>query len=458
MTEFAKIAAGLPHSEDYRVWIDGQEADTDIARVSAKKINRYVSGKERPLEETEIASFVSCFADAPVQVRVLPARPFKEAVVRPLHKNVHITREGEALCFTIAERGQYSLELDGPSRPLAIFVNEKEGEPDEGAWDLYFAPGTHDAGRIELKNNMRVYIARGAVVYGAFMGHGVENVEIAGEGILDGSKEKRGSDDCYNDDTAGCMKFRSCKNIRIGGIVCRDPALWTISLFACENIVIDNIKLIGLWRHNADGIDFCNTSNVCLKNSFLRCFDDCVVIKGLPGYGYRNAENYLVENCVVWCDWGRALEIGAETVADEMKNILFRGCSVIRSDFSSLDVQNCDRAAVTQVVFENIRIEYDKYRDNKPRPVFVGVHNGYCGMHFDDPNVVGRNENILFKDIYIDAEGEIGPLQFVGFDEAHTSKNIRFENIFINGKRAEGMNAFQVLTEGCIDLSEIGWK
>ena len=36
MTEFAKIAAGLPQSEDYRVWRDGQEADTDIARVSAK--------------------------------------------------------------------------------------------------------------------------------------------------------------------------------------------------------------------------------------------------------------------------------------------------------------------------------------------------------------------------------------------------------------------------------------
>ena len=68
-----------------------------------------------------------------------------------------------------------------------------------------------------------------------------------------------------------------------------------------------------------------------------------------------------MRGCTVWCDWGRALEIGAETCADEYRNILFENCDIIRCAHYYLDIQNGDRAWVHDVVFRDIRCEYSRY-------------------------------------------------------------------------------------------------
>ena len=38
---------------------------------------------------------------------------------------------------------------------------------------------------------------------------------------------------------------------------------------------------------------------------------------------YNIIENIIVDSCVLWNDWGRALEIGASIVADTIKNVSF---------------------------------------------------------------------------------------------------------------------------------------
>ena len=46
-------------------------------------------------------------------------------------------------------------------------------------------------------------------------------------------------------------------------------------------MTIANVKLVGLWRYNADGIDVCNSQDVVVSDCFVRAFDDALVIKGL---------------------------------------------------------------------------------------------------------------------------------------------------------------------------------
>ena len=150
-------------------------------------------------------------------------------------------------------------------------------------------------------------------------------------------------------------------NVDISGVIFNDASAWTATFFNCDNILVDNIKTIGMWRYNSDGVDFVNSSNGIVRNSFLRNFDDVIVLKGIKGYDHRNVENILVENCVLWCDWGRALEIGAETCADEYRNIVFRNCDIIHASTKAMDLQNGDRANVHMVLFEDIRVEYSKY-------------------------------------------------------------------------------------------------
>ena len=72
--------------------------------------------------------------------------------------------------------------------------------------------------------------------------------------------------------------------------------MWsTIIRNNCENITVDNIKIIGQWRYNSDGINICASKNVTVKNSFIRSFDDCIITRG----AYLEGEDGNVEN-VLW--------------------------------------------------------------------------------------------------------------------------------------------------------------
>ena len=102
----------------------------------------------------------------------------------------------------------------------------------------------------------------------------------------------------------------------------------------------------------------------------MRAFDDCIVLKGLMGGGGRNSgvsfvdrpvRGILVERCVIWNDWGRALEIGAETSTPEIADVVFRDCDIIRTDYIAMDIQHGHRANVHDIRFENIRVEADDF-------------------------------------------------------------------------------------------------
>jgi len=213
-----------------------------------------------------------------------------------------------------------------------------------------------------------------------------------------------------------------------------------------------------MWRYNSDGIDVLNCSNVVIRNCYLRNFDDCVALKGQIGWDSRNTENILVQNCVIWCDWGRALEIGAETSAGEIRNIIFEDCDIIHGAHVMMDIQNADRAYVHDVVFQNIRCEYSKYtlpavyqsdmnekypgggRDSQPQPAFAAACS-FCGV-FSNDYKLGRISNITFRNIDVICEEGISmPFSHIqGAYEKyntteHNTTDVLFENIRLNGNR-----------------------
>src|SRR6266545_3163993 len=130
----------------------------------------------------------------------------------------------------------------------------------------------------------------------------------------------------------------------------------------CKDVRIANVKLIGLWRYNADGIDVVNSQDVLVEDCFVRSFDDSLVVKGLDHDASlqtadTSVRNVRWRNCVVWNDWGRGLEIGAETQAPVMETIIFKNCDVIHFVHRAMDIQHGDRALVRDVRFEHIRVE-----------------------------------------------------------------------------------------------------
>ena len=472
--------------EGCSVTVNQRNVKPYLARVSAMPFNRGWPGHQRPLEQTELAGFVSVETDEALTVTVTWQTAPAEVLVRPLSRGVRVALDGCTATFTLPGCGQYTVEADGPRGALHVFVNPIK-EIDGLRTTYRFAGGEHHIGSIELADNDTVYIDAGAVVYGSFYAICAENIRIIGHGIIDGSQEEREDDTsllAYSYDAPiprdkqgiraflharrvlrGNLRFYRCKNVSVEGVVCRDSASFAIIAAGCENVSIDNVKCVGMWRYNSDGIDLFNCTGVSVRNSFLRNFDDCMVIKGICGWDDAPNRNITVEKCVLWCDWGRALEVGAETNAPAFFNIVFSDCDVIHGSTIQLDIQHHNRAEIHHVTFENIRVEYTRYQqtdlhqqsdeqeycntDPVRHPILLNVALYDMGLFAKD-GLHGCVHDIVFKDIFVltDAPMPMPTSIFAGLDEQHCVRDVCIEGLYFNGERVTDVESANFVIGG----------
>ncbi len=342
-------------SSDFTMLVDGKPAFVYQARVSRLPVNQVWPGYQRPVSQTEIASFAYFDMEGTAEITITSERKIETLDIRPKEYGIIPKVEGNTIKLTISEPCQFIVEVNGYHHALHIFANPVENfQIDKQDPKVhYFGPGVHEAGVIRLNSDETVFIDGGAVVHGVIVSENTRNIKITGRGILDASKIDR-------DEAPNPICLRNVVNADISGIILRDPQEWTVVPTNCDSVIIDNIKLIGLWRYNSDGIDIVNSSNVNIRNTFIRAFDDNIAIKGLKGAYDENhniMENITVDNCVLWNDWGRPIELGLETVVDTMRNISFTHCQVPHFTWIAIDIQNGDRGYVKDVLFEDISIE-----------------------------------------------------------------------------------------------------
>lgn len=365
-----------------RVFLDFQEKKVNSCRVSAYPFNMWWQGSQRPYEQSEEAFFLSFELEKPVQVCVIMQKPFQGAVIRPLSADIPVQVKGDKIEFCISRPGQYVLETGDDHNALHLFADAARYGLQKEEANIVFEPGVHYVGKITLKDGDRVFIDKDATVYGSFYGKNVKDVRIFGGGIVDGGWEVRRSMHCYENYTNGCLRLYESSNIEISDIILRDSAIWVVSFFDCEDICIDNIKILGHYKYNTDGIDIVNSRRITIKNSFIRAFDDAVTLKGIVHYSDKSVEDILVENCILWCGWGRTLELGLETVAPAFCRLTFRNCDLIHNSAAALDIQAGDYAIISDVLFEDIRVEYQPY--TLPEIIQsdrTKVYDGYGKMH-----------------------------------------------------------------------------
>lgn len=149
----------------------------------------------------------------------------------------------------------------------------------------------------------------------------------------------------------------------------RDAMSWSVIIKNhCKNVTINNIKIIGQWRYNTDGINICASQNVIVRNSFIRSFDDCFIARGAYIYGEtENLENLLVENCVMWCDWGKALEIWCGNRSCVIRNVSYKNIYLIHLTHVAIAISTkygSECALVENLSYDNIYIDGEEnYRE-----------------------------------------------------------------------------------------------
>ena len=350
------------YSKDFKVFVDGKEVPVYTCRISSYPFNRVWPGHQREINQTEIVSYVNLISDEEIEVEVQPLTKtaYERILLKPYAKNVSFEKKGDRIVFRLKQNGGYVLELDDYHGLLYIFNNKPCPCEDPENVTYYFGKGLHFPGKIELKSGESVYLEKDALVYGCIFAENAENIRIYGNGILDDSMEERVSEHCYEPYANGNMKFYDCKNITVQGVGMTNSAIWCINLFHCFDVHIDGANVFGQWRYNTDGIDIVNSQRVTVQNSFVHSFDDTISIKGIDPFSFDINADILVENCVLWCDWGRTMEIGLETKCLEYRNITFRKCDILRAGSFACDIQNGDCALVHDIVFEDFSVELER--------------------------------------------------------------------------------------------------
>jgi len=353
----------IPRSKDYKVFINGQEVSVYTCRISAYPFNTWWPGHQRPINQTELVSYVNLVSNEEITVEVEPLTKNADGkvMVKPYSKGIQTKKIDNRIVFSLRENGAYVFEIDDYHGLLYLFNNKPVPcmAPEEVTY--YFGKGVHFPGKIVLRSNESVYVDKDALVYGCIFAENAENIHIYGNGLFDDSSEERFTEPCYEPYANGNLKLYDCQNVRIEGVGFMNSAIWCVNLFHCFDVEIDAINVFGQWRYNTDGIDVVNSQNITVKNSFVHSFDDTITIKGIDRYAFESNRDMLFEHCVLWCDWGKTCEIGLETAAPEYKNIIFRDCDILRAGNTACDIQNGDYAEVHDITFENIRVELERF-------------------------------------------------------------------------------------------------
>ena len=344
--------------------------------LSACPLNQVWPGYQRPKSQTKPGAFTAF----PVKEPGWLALDFPDAAmaekartslrIRPLSRTNETRTEGARLLLRVERPEQFVMEFPGMADDLHVFADPPAAYAATPG-EIYFGPGVHEAGLIRPKSGQTVRFADDAYVHGCIFVDRVENVRIVGRGVLDSSRMVRTvGDGRVLENEAGPIRrgeapwnlngsafvALASTNVFVEGLVMVDAPFWAVTLRDCRGTVFDNVKLVGQWRYNADGFDVCDSSDTAIRNTFVRSFDDCIVARGaqLPA-ACPVMENLLVENCVLWCDWGKNLEVWGSGRPGTVRNVTYRNCRCIETAHIVADVTV--QGGANGIRYENFRVE-----------------------------------------------------------------------------------------------------
>jgi hypothetical protein len=387
-----------------------------------------IDGEPVTVLETDIADFaiVALREAAPVEVEL--DAPIGEAVVRPLSRGIAAEVDGKVCRFGLPVPDRLSIEIDR-LKPLYLFANAPEADapaPDALGVHYFGAGQVHEVGELHLSAGETLYIEGGAIVKGCVRAEEAEGLTIRGQGILDGSYYTRGVD------STRTILLNKCSGIEIRDLTIIRPTVWTIHLNVCRDIRVANVKQIA-WGLGSDGVDIVSCRNVVVEDCFLRNGDDCVVVKArapedYPGWD-TDVENVLVQRCTLANNGGgNATEIGYELRTPSVRNITFRDCDVlcVEGYGAAFGIHNGDRATVSNVLYEDIRVEH--YFTFLIDFRIVASRYGRDAEHGQVRNVHLRNIRVR-QSIY-NAGYSVSLIG--GMDPQHTIEGVAIEELYLD--------------------------
>jgi Glycosyl hydrolases family 28 len=473
------VTEGMPRNNDFTVKVrtpgkNWQELPVYLVKVAQGVDTRSPAPKAEELKSTQgdhqgratsmgplDSSIASFDFSGSVDVAVTYNRGNVESArIRPLSYAIASSVKANTITFSLTQPRNISIEVNGDIfHNLQLFADPIEAtrpnptDPNV----IYYGPGIHEIGRMDVPSGKTVYLAGGALVEGAFLINHAENVRIAGRGILAQSSAAPGAgwpNQPRSQDPSlphGVTPLQSStppqpmrsgrrdailieysKNIEVDGII-EVPNSYTVLIGQSDNVTIKNIKSFSAGGNN-DGIDVFTSSNVLIDSVFMRNSDDNIAIYGHRWNYYGNTKNVTVRNSTLWADVAHPILVGTHGDTDHpdmLEDLKFLNIDIVDQREPQLDYQGCmslnsgDGNLIRDVRFEDIRIEDIRMGQ------LVNLRVFFNKKYNTSP---GRGiENVLFKDITYNGT-HANPSVIAGYDDSREVKNIVFENLKINGR------------------------
>lgn len=373
------------------------------------------------------------FADAP---EVNPPQPGQPGVV------------------SITDFGATSSSDQTQTLALQRAIDEAAGK---GA-TLVVPAGIYRAGRLDLKSNLKLYLAPGAIIKGTGVQAdypkttggtqqihigSAENVQIFGRGVIDGNGQalrKAGANASAS--KAKLIVSNKAKNLLIEDVLLREAGVWCVHLIESSDIRVNNAKLISMTRAeaapgadeagtfyggNTDGFDPDNTSRVLIENCFISVDDDPIAVK-LRNGTRRDMEDITFRNNVVWTMCS-ALKIGTEVNEKTLRNVTFENNDVVNADVGialwAWRGGSIENARWINNHFESIGGVKKEGPNAKTSNIRLTIR---------DVEGKGHVRNVLIKDNTFE---HFSPSESVinGLDADHVFENVTIENLVIAKQR-----------------------
>ncbi|MHB9133836.1 MAG: glycosyl hydrolase family 28 protein [Armatimonadota bacterium] len=442
--------AGEVPSPDYIVEVDGNPLFVYQARVRAEILQNDGLWTHRPDCTGERASFALCDTDGPIEVTVRTARQFHTAAVLPDGAGIVPRMIDGGIRFTLDQPRHLTVLFDDDdSAALHLFISEPETEipqPDDPNV-LYFGPGVHEIETLTIQSGQTVYLAGGAVLQAKLKDgdegqysekwkvtfysgvvldvNNATDVRICGRGILDGSLVPHPG--------RNLVCIRNSADVRVEGITLRDSPNWNMLISQSHDVRVENVRVIS-GRLNSDGINSVNSQRVQIRKCFVRNHDDTFAVKTTAPT--QPAEDILVEDCLIWNDWGYALGATYETRMP-IQRVTYRRCAILSARHWCMGIHVSDSATISDITFTDIEIAAlprtpanGAYAALTHEPKLLRmVVTEDCWGH--DPER-GRIRNITLDGVTQYGECLLASELF-GLDDEHDIRQVTLRNIGLHG-------------------------
>ena len=442
----------LMHCTDTQIRVNGQ--DCYIYDTNVNHTRKWSDDYLPPVSRTPVACFDF---EGTVKIQIIvPGREIHTVKVSPLIYGIEaeIDKDNSTVTFVITKPDNYTVTFnESPERAVHIFANsidtEKYLTEDENV--IYIGPGEWDMGTIMLKDGQTLYLAGGAVVHGVVNAEFAKDITVKGRGIIDGSHLPgwKGKDHHIP------LKFDHCENVKIEDIIVLNANAWVCQGFDSKNGVIDGVRIISA-RPNGDGITLQSCENYEIKNCFVRTWDDSLVIKNYD----RSSRNITFTNIQIWTDFAQSMEVGYETNKGNKENvsishIKFEDITVLNNFHKPvISVHNADDAAVSDIIFRNIIVEYNLVGsgDGDEMPYLIDM-NIAENPNWSTTKERGSISDIIVENVNVLAGNKPGS-RMKGFDKEHKIRNVIIRNLEIAGYRIKDFESgkFEIDADTTADL------